>query len=138
MGCGQVILLDTHTLIWLDAGFNKLGAGAREQLDSALHDECLTVSAISFWEVAMLANKGRLQMNLDILQWRSELLASGLRELVVTGRIGIEAAALEQFHGDPADRLIVATAIQENALLATADEAILGWHGPFQCLDARR
>ena len=135
---GQVILLDTHTLIWLDAGLNKLGARAREHLDSALRDECLMVSAISFWEVAMLANKGRLQMNLDILQWRSELLASGLRELVVTGRIGIEAAALGQFHGDPADRLIVATAIQEKALLATADEVILGWHGPFQCLDARR
>ncbi len=132
-----MILLDTHTLIWLDAGFNKLGVQAREHLDSALRDERLTVSAISFWEVGMLANEGQLHMDLDMLQWRSELLVGGLREIAVTGTIGIKAARLEQFHGDPADRLIVATAIQENALLATADEAILGWHGPVHCLDAK-
>lgn len=132
-----MILLDTHTLIWLDAGLDTLGTKARAQLDSASLDERLTVSAISFWEVGMLVNKGRLQMDLDMLQWRSELLSGGLRELAVTGPIGIEAAALARFHGDPADRLIVATAIRENLLLATADEAILDWHGPCQCLDAR-
>lgn len=133
-----MILLDTHTLIWLAAGLDKLGTKTREQLDSALVDERLTVSAISFWEVAMLVEKGRLQMRLDMLQWRSDLLAGGLLELTVTGNIGIEAASLKQFHGDPADRLIVATAIRENALLATADEAILSWQGPVHCLDARR
>ena len=138
MGCGQVILLDTHTLIWLDAGLHKLGTGTREQLDHALQDERLIVSAISFWEVGMLVNKGRLQLDIDMLQWRSELLAGGLREIAVTGRIAIEAAGFGQFHGDPADRMIVATAIQEDALLATADGKILGWHGPVQCLDARR
>ena len=138
MGRGRLIILDTHALIWLDAGLNKLGARAREHLDSALLDERLTVSAISFWEIGMLVNKGRLQMSLDMLQWRSELLAGGLRELAVTGTIGVKAASLEQFHGDPADRLIVATAMQENALLATADKAILTWHGPVNCLDARR
>ena len=133
-----MILLDTHTLIWLAAGLDKLGANTREQLDSALLDECLTVSTISFWEVAMLVEKGRLQMSLDMFQWRSDLLAGGLHELTVTGTIGIEAASLDQFHGDPTDRLIVATAIQKNALLATADEAILSWQGPVLCLDARR
>lgn len=137
MGRGKVILLDTHTLIWLDAGLNKLGVKAREHLDSALVDERLSVSAISFWEISMLINKGRLQLDLDMHQWRSELLASGLRELAVTGAIGIEAACMEQFHGDPADRLIVATAINENALLVTADAAILDWHGPVKCLDAK-
>ena len=132
-----MILLDTHALIWLDAGLNKLGAKSREHLDSALRDDRLSVSALSFWEIGMLVNKGRLQMSLDMLQWRSELLAGGLREFAVTGAIGVKAATLEQFHGDPTDRLIVATAIQENALLATADKAILAWHGPVDCLDAR-
>lgn len=133
-----VIVLDTHTLIWLDAGLEKLGTRAREQLDAALQNDSLAVSAISFWEVGMLDHKGRIQMNVDLLQWRSELLAGGLREYPVTGNIGIQAASLRDFHGDPADRLIVATAIHENAILATADEAITAWDGPVRWLDPRR
>ena len=53
-----VIVLDTHTLIWLDAGLEKLGTGAREQLDAALQNDSLAVSPISFWEVGMLDHKG--------------------------------------------------------------------------------
>ena len=138
MECEPVIVLDTHTLIWLDAGLEKLGTQARELLDAALQNDSLAVSAISFWEVGMLDHKGRIQMNVDLFQWRSDLLAGGLRECPVTGNIGIQAANLKDFHGDPADRLIVATAIHENAILATADEAITAWDGPVRCLDPRR
>ena len=67
-----------------------------------------------------------------------DLLAGGLRECPVTGNIGIQAASLKDFHGDPADRLIVATAIHENAILATADEAFTAWDGPVRYLDPRR
>ena len=132
-----MILLDTHTLIWLDAGLNKLGSKAREHLDTAVQDDRLAVSAISFWQTGMLVNRGRLRLSIDLLQWRAELLAGGLQEFPITGTVGIQATSLENFHGDPADRLIVATAIQESALLATADEAILKWNGPIRCLDAR-
>lgn len=133
-----MILLDTHTLIWLDAGLNQLGARARERLDIALREERLAVSAISFWETGMLVAKNRLQIRVDLLKWRSDLIGGGLRELPITGMVGIEAASLDRFHGDPADRLIVATAIQHKAQIATADESILRWNGPVRCLDARR
>ena len=133
-----MILLDTHTLIWLDAGLGKLGATAREHLDTALQEERLAVSAISFWETGMLVIKDRVRLSIDLLQWRADLLAGGLKEFPVTGAVGIQAACLENFHGDPADRLIVATAIRESALLATADGAILGWGGSIHRLDVRR
>lgn len=133
-----MIVLDTHTLLWLDAGLEKLGTRAREQLDAALQNDSLAVSAISFWEIGMLKHHGRIHMNIDLLQWRSDLLAGGLRECPVTGNVGIQAASLKDFHGDPADRLIVATTIHENAILATADATITAWDGPVRCLDARR
>jgi PIN domain nuclease of toxin-antitoxin system len=133
-----VILLDTHTLIWLDTGLDLLGKVARTQLDAALQTDRLAVSAISFWETGMLVRKGRLKISIDLFQWRADLLSGGLQELPVTGTLGIQAASLESFHGDPADRMIVATAIEKHALLATADEAILNWNGSINCLDARR
>lgn len=133
-----MILLDTHTLVWLDGGMDQLGTGARKYLDSALQDDQLAVSAISFWEIGMLVEKGRLKMDIDILQWRSDLLGGGLKEVPVTGLIGMRAAGLNDLHGDPADRLIVATALQEEAKLATADEEILRWTGPLRCLNARQ
>ena len=86
----------------------------------------------------MLVDKGRIRMNIDPIRWRSELMAIGLREHPGSGDIGIQAAALPDFHGDPADRLIVATAMQERATLATADKAILGWKGPLQRTHATR
>ena len=53
------------------------------------------------------------------------------------GELGIKAVELEEFHGDPADRFIVATTILEGGTLVTADEAILGWSGELVCHDAR-
>ncbi len=87
-----MILLNTHTLIWLDAGLGRLGATAREHLDTALQEELLAVSAISFWETGMLVIKDRVQLSIDLLQWRAELLASELKEFPVTGAVGIQAA----------------------------------------------
>lgn len=133
-----MILLDTHTLIWLDAGNEKLGAKSRKKIDTALSEDELAVSAISFWEAATLVNKGRLKISQDLQQWRTELLSAGLREIPITGTCGIQAAGLPDFHGDPADRLIVATAIGENARLCTADQSILDWNGPLRCDDAHQ
>ena len=133
-----MIVIDTHVLIWLDAGLDTLGTQARERLNLALQEDRLAVSAISFWEVGMLVARRRLQMRIDLLQWRSDLIGGGLQELAICGTVGIEAARLETFHGDPADRLIVATAIHQTARLATADKSILEWNGPIHCLDARR
>ncbi len=133
-----MIVLDTHTLIWLDTGNQLLGNNSLKSIDQALADNALTVSAITFWEVAMLASKGRLTLDLPIEIWRKQLIEKGLVELPMDGNIGIKAAELEEFHGDPSDRIIVATALSTGSLLVTADKKILAWNGLSQKLNAQQ
>ena len=131
-----MILADTHALIRLRTGDARLGAVARRALDNALRDEEFAVSAMTFWEVAMLRSKDRLDFPEDVGLWRRELLRQGLAEIPVDGEIGIRANALPDFHADPADRIIVATA-QAGHRLVTGDERILAWGGNLARLDAR-
>lgn len=84
----------------------------------------------------MLVQQGRVELTLDLADWRRELFEYGLKEMPVTGSIGIQAAGLENFHGDPADRLITATVLEWGATLVTADERILEWHGDLPRQDA--
>ncbi len=106
------------------------------EIEEAWLSDELAVSAISFWEVAMLTAKGRIQLAEDTGPWRREQLEQGLVELPIDGATAIRAGLLTNMHGDPADRLIVATALQGHRL-ATADERILGWSGRLNRLDAR-
>jgi len=133
-----LILLDTHVLLWLDSADPRLGSEARKAIDAAHQNGELAVSAISFWETAMLIEKGRLQLDLPVQGWREDLLSAGLREIAVDGEIGITAATLQGFHGDPADRLITSSALMLGDRLLTADERILDWEGALQRQDARR
>ena len=131
-----MILLDTHTLIWLDEGSERLGKQSLSLINQAFKAEKLFVSVISFWEVAMLVEKGRLDMQIDIDSWRQQLIANGLQEIPLTGNTAIHSATLKNFHGDPADRMIVATAIHLTATLCTADNKILTWDNDLLRLDA--
>jgi len=133
-----VVLLDTHVLVWLVEGSDRLGKKSRELLDRSLQVAELFVSTISFWEVAMLVAKGRLNMAQDVSQWRQDLLGSGLKEMAAGGEVAVNSATLQQFHGDAADRIIVATAMQMNSSLCTADRRILEWHHDLERIDARR
>ena len=130
------MLLDTHVFVWLDAGSDKLGKQARHAIEAAFEAGSLAVSAISFWELAMLQQRGRIALP-PIRTWREELLDMGLREIAVDGEIGLAAAELQDFHPDPADRLIVATAISQDAVLVSADARILEWRGTLARVDAR-
>lgn len=131
-----MMLLDTHVLVWLDAGSDKLGKQAQRAIESAFETDEIAVCAISFWELAMLQQRGRITLP-PLRAWREELLSMGLREIAVDGQIGLAAAELQDFHPDPADRLIVATAIQRNAVLASADARILEWRASLERVDAR-
>lgn len=131
-------LLDTNALVWLVLGSRILGKRSREIADVALNEQSLYVSAISFWEVAMLAQRGRLPLARTASAWRRDVVNLGIIEAPVTGEIGILAADLQDFHRDPADRVIVATAQLQGAVLLTADARILGWTGQLQRHDARR
>ncbi len=130
-------LADTHTLIWLWTGDDHLGPNARLMVDSSLRDGELAVSAMTFWEVAMLRSKGRLDFPEDVAAWRREILGQGVIEVAVDGEIGIRANELADFHADPADRIIVATALNGHHLV-TADRRILDWSGELRRLDATR
>ena len=131
------VLLDTHVLIWLDQDHPSLGPEARKRADIALQQGCLGVSAITFWEITMLIAKGRITLALPSTAWRRDLLHLGLVEIPVDGSIGIAAAQLD-LHGDPADRLIAATAQMKGAVLLTADQTLLQWNNALERCDARR
>lgn len=114
----------------------KLGARTRRAIDRASSAGDAAVSAITFWEVGMRVRKGRMEVHRDLDLWRRDLLERGLIEIPIDGSIAARAGLLEDLHGDPADRLIVATALEGHRLV-TADERILAWPGRLNRLDAR-
>jgi PIN domain nuclease of toxin-antitoxin system len=130
-----VILLDTHAAIWLTTD-QGLGKQSRRMADKALSDDSLAISVISFWELAMLVAKGRLRALKSPGEQRAKMLAAGIRELPLTGDIAVLAGEFDNLHGDPADRIIVATAIANNATLMTADANLLQWPNPLRRQDA--
>ncbi len=136
--CRRMILLDTHVLVWLTKGLDMLGAQARQLADEALGKNELAVSAITFWEVEMLIQRGRIDLMQSTTAWRQTLLDQGLMEMPIAGDLGIRASALSDFHRDPADRFITMTALHYSAQLVTADERILGWPGTLLRHDARQ
>lgn len=133
-----MILVDTHVLVWLTEGVAQLGARAHQMADETLALDRLAVSAMTFWEVAMLHQRGRMQLAQPVLMWRRALMDQGVIEMPVTGEGGIAAATLPDFHADPADRFLPATALLHRATLVTADGRILTWSGSVQRHDARQ
>lgn len=132
-----MLLIDTHVLVWLDEGNARLGKKSLQMVDRFLAGEGLAVCSISFWEVAMLVGKGRIELSTAVDVWRRELMERGLREVPLNGAIAIRAGELSDFHGDPADRIIVATALENASTLMTADERILSWSKLSQRVNAR-
>lgn len=130
-----MILLDTHVWLWLRVGDPKLGRVARLTIDQAWGLGQVGASAISYWEIEMLKAKSRIRFPEDVEIWRREQLQQGMMEIAIDGQIGILAASLSDFHADPADRLIVATALEGSTLL-TADARILDWPGQLDRLRA--
>ena len=132
-----MILLDTHVLLWLLTDDGRLGSQTRRTLDARWRTGEVAVSSISFWEVAMRVQNGRLDFRFDLNAWRVRLLESGLVEIPADGGIALRAGLLSGMHGDPADRIIVASALHQGHTLLTADHQILGWSGELDRLDAR-
>jgi PIN domain nuclease of toxin-antitoxin system len=131
-----VIVLDTHGLLWLDREDPALGPSSRERIGKAWGQASVAVGAISFWEVAMLAARDRIELRQSPESWRVDWLRAGLEEIALDGAQAVVAAELAEFHADPADRFIAATAMARAATLITADQAMLGWPGPLLCSDA--
>jgi len=104
----DAILLDTHTLLWWQAGGDRLSTAAASAIRGA--DEIL-VSPVSCWEVSMLEAKGRIELDRTCTRWINDLLEDPRIEVAeFTPQIAVAAGQLDDFHGDPIDRWLFATA----------------------------
>ena len=123
-----MIVLDTHALVWWATGDTQLPARVRKLIDreAALPGRQVLVSAISAWEIAMLVERGRIALALDLDEWLQAVESlDGLAMVSVNAQVAVQSATLPgEFHKDPADRMIVALARERNAVLVSADEKI--------------
>lgn len=119
-----MILLDTHVLIWAIDDDPRLGGRARAIIEQ---DDDRRVSTMVAWEIAMLARKGRLTFSMTMEAWIDRSMADlAAHDVAVSRAIAREAGALtDPLHGDPADRIMIATARVLDCPLLTADATIL-------------
>ena len=134
-----MILLDTNVVMRIVTGEGLIGQAARDLLVDS--DE-LCCSAMVQWEIATIARKGKLRIEMPVDIWleqAAELL--GYEEVLVTGAMARDAGSLpEPMHGDPGDRIMIATARAMACPLMTTDEKILDYAaaGHLKAIDARR
>jgi len=121
-----LIILDTHVWVWWVASPERLSSSAKERIETEMGEAPVYVSSISCWEVSLLVKKGRLELTLDVEDWiaRSESLPF-VRFTPVDNQIAVLSNRLPgQFHEDPADRIIAATASVLGATLVTKDRKL--------------
>ena len=122
MPTNEPLLLDTHTLLWWQAGSDRLSPRARRLIDAAPR---LFFSAISVWELAMLVDQARVALDRPTQIWVHDLLSDGIVTLAeLTPAIAVAAAQLDDFTGDHANRIIYATAVQNGLTLVTKDDRL--------------
>jgi PIN domain nuclease of toxin-antitoxin system len=130
-----VIVLDTHALLWWMSAPDKIPRKAKRLLESAIADrKPVAVSSISIWEIAMLVERGRLELTIPAAVWIAHLEEIPWPSFEpVDNRVAVRSVQLVGFpHRDPADRIIVATALGLNATLITADDRLRSY-APVRC-----
>ncbi len=121
-----MIVLDTHALVWWVTADPTLSKKAKTAIERELAGGQIIVSAISAWEIAMLAEQEKLVLSMDVSNWLATVSEiEAVRFLPVDVEISTKSVRLPgDFHKDPADRMIVATARKLAAPLVTKDEKI--------------
>lgn len=124
-----MIVLDTHVWVWWVSHSRELPQRVRRLIDRNAGEHPIHVSSVSAWEIAMLAKKGRLQLTMSADDWIAKCEALPvLRFIPVDNRIFVRSVSLpEPLHNDPADRIIVSTALHLGARLVTRDEKLRGY-----------
>ena len=124
-----MIVLDTHAWIWYVSNPEYLSQKAMEYVEQAKREKSIFISCISAWEVALLVKKGRLQLTMDVSDWISKVERLPFFQFVpVDNAIALKSVNLSGLHPDPADRIIIATALQLGAPIVTKDERIHAYH----------
>lgn len=122
MGRGALIVLDTHALVYDALAPGRLSVRARKAIESGYADRALACSDISLWEIAMLISRKRLDPAMDTRQFLDDLVAARqVRVMPISPEIAVLSQSDMFAHGDPADRLIAATARLYQAPLVTSD-----------------
>ncbi|MGD9054021.1 MAG: type II toxin-antitoxin system VapC family toxin [Desulfobacterales bacterium] len=123
-----MILLDTHAWWWSLTEPENLSKTAIKTIRQTKSDQRM-IASISIWEFAMMAAKKRIRLKISVAKWLSRALKeTGLGVIEISPEIAIDACNLPgNFHKDPADRLIVATARVNNLRLVTKDEKMLAY-----------
>jgi len=126
MGPAQVILLDTHVVLWLTSDPAKLSGKARAAIEVSRKDgDGVAICDITLLELATLANKGRIHLSISLESFLQEVEARFV-VLPISGRACARAMGLPSaYPKDPADRIIGATSLVEGLSLITADREIL-------------
>jgi PIN domain nuclease of toxin-antitoxin system len=127
---GTPLLLDTHYWIWLESGeLDRIPLRVRRSIQEAADAGALLLSIISVWELGMLEAKARIELNSPCEEWVREALSTpGLALVPLTAQIASDSTRLpESFHGDPVDRIIMATAKRMKARLLTRDQKMLAY-----------
>jgi len=121
-----MILLDTHTWIWSHSATKLLSDNVKNLIKKTQTDQ-RAIASISIWEFAMMVTKGRINVKIDPKRWLDNAIgSSGLQVIELTSEIAVESCNLPgDFHKDPADRIIVATARTHNLTLLTKDRKII-------------
>ena len=121
-------MLDTHVWVWLLNGDEVLkGSKCLPVIERAVEHSQIRISAISVWEIGMLESKGRIRFPVSCIDWVQRALAApGISLVPLTPDIAVESSRLPgNFHGDPADRILIATARKLKAVVITRDKQIL-------------
>lgn len=123
------LVIDTHVWLWLESDPDRLGKPARSRIEQAARLGKLWVSVMSVWEIGMLVAKDRIRLSMPVEEWVRQASATpGMQMLGVIPEIALESTRLPDApHGDPVDRLLMASARVHNLTLVTADEKILAY-----------
>lgn len=121
------VLLDTHVWLWSLTASPKLSKKFADFFEKNLVKNGFLLSPMSIWEIGMLVDKRRIELEMDVQDWINQALElPGVQLSPITPHIAIQSTRLPQvIHGDPVDRLLIATAHLENAVLVTCDQKIL-------------
>ncbi|MDB6081759.1 MAG: hypothetical protein JWO53_1031 [Chlamydiia bacterium] len=121
------LVFDTHVFFWYMLGDSTLSSKFRKTVECEKPLTSILISPISIWEIGMLVEKGRIILEMDSLDWIEKALAyPGFQVAPISPQIAVLSTRLPgTLHGDPADRILIATAFENHAVLVTCDEKIL-------------